>query len=801
MLKKLLLLFTATLILTSCERIENIESDIDDLQNRLDSLELRITDVENAVEIFKELHANGALINSIEPSDEQAYSWTITLSDGRVMQVYNGDPKSHTPYLKIDQDGYWCISYDNGATFTRIMDNNGEHVKAPVAMYITTDDEGYYNFVIHYANDPENVIDVIKTPHTSDPSKIIHSITQSDIDHSITITMADGSSFTFNKEYIMPTGIAILATRPVLLASGSTASIEFRVNPSNALFNYDIASDSCQIELDCIATRAGSYVTAPTNYKLSKVEQVYNEQGIMKEGQYRAYIEDLNVSTLYDEDAALVLSVANATGTPVQISSSSFGIKYAGNIFTSFSFLKENNPSLPQDIHITFNNNTRLQYIPYNISLSRLIATFETNGEKVLANNIEQISGITTNDYSTPITYSIISATGEVNRYTLEIVPPNLPVLYINTPNNAVIPDKYQDWLADCDIQLYNSDGSIDFEGTTNIRGRGNSTWYYPKKPYALKLENKTSILGMPKHKRWVLLANYLDRSLLRNHIAFYIATLTDLAWTPRGRHVELILNGEHQGNYYLCEQIKVDENRVNIREMESNDTIGEALTGGYLLELDTHFDEVNKFNSQIRQLPYMFKEPDEDILVSQQFDYIENYINNFENQLYNNFSERLWADNIDFTTFIDWWFVHELTNNEEPEHPKSSYMYKDCNDVLKAGPVWDFDWGTFTPDRSAEFSSMEEAIYYEQLFKDSEFVALLKERWTLLKPKFETVPEYIQSESLKLETSNKVNIELWPISERINGDETLSYNETIARMIEAYNKKLQWLDNIIGTL
>ena len=772
MLRKLILFVAATIILTSCERIENIENDINNLQNRLDSLELRITNVENAVEVFEELHANGALINSVEPSDEQAGSWIITLSDGRVMQVYNGDPKSHTPYLKIDQDGYWCLSYDNGATFTRIMDNNGEHVKAPVAMYVTTDEEGYYIFVIHYANDPENVIDIIKTPHTSDPSKIIHSITQSDIDHSITITMADGSSFTFNKEYIMPTGIAILATRPVLLATGTTASIEFRVNPSNALFNYDITSDSCQIELDCITTRAGSYVTTPTNYKLSKVEQVYNEQGVMKEGQYRAYIEDLNVSTLYDEDAALVLSVANSTGTPVQVSSSSFGIKYAGNIFISFSFLKEHNPSLSDDIHITFNsNNSRHQYIPYDINPGALVASFETNGEKVLANNIEQISGVTTNDFSAPVTYTIISSTGETNRYTLDIAISGLPVLYINTPDRAAIPDKYHDWLADCDMRLYNSDGSIDYEGTTNIRGRGNSTWNYAKKPYALKLDSKASILGMPKHKRWVLLANYLDRTLLRNHTAFYISTLTDLAWTPQGQHIELILNGEHQGSYYLCEQIKIDENRVNIHEMEPTDTIGEALTGGYLLELDKNYDEVNKFRSHIQDLPYMIKEPDEDALSAQQFDYIQSYIYNFENELYNNFAARLWADDIDFTTFIDWWLVHELTNNEEPEHPKSTYMYKDRNDVLRAGPVWDFDWGTFTPDRSAEYSCMEGPLYYEQLFKHAEFIAQLKERWTLLKPQFETVPAYIQAESLKIEVSNNINIEMWPISERINGD------------------------------
>ena len=127
--------------------------------------------------------------------------------------------------------------------------------------------------------------------------------------------------------------------------------------------------------------------------------------------------------------------------------------------------------------------------------------------------------------------------------------------------------------------------------------------------------------------------------------------------------------------------------------------------------------------------------------------------------------------------------------------------MYKDRNDVLKAGPVWDFDWGTFTPDRSAEYSSMEDAIYYEQLFKDAEFIALLKERWALLKPKFETVPTYILTESAQMQTSNKINITLWPISERINGDETLPYNEAIDRMIEAYNLKLQWLDETISKL
>ena len=196
-----------------------------------------------------------------------------------------------------------------------------------------------------------------------------------------------------------------------------------------------------------------------------------------------------------------------------------------------------------------------------------------------------------------------------------------------------------------------------------------------------------------------------------------------------------------------------------------------------------------------------MFKEPDEDALSTQQFEYMQNYINSLENELFNRFEAREWVSYIDFTTFIDWWLVHELTNNEEPEHPKSTYMYKEMNDVLCAGPVWDFDWGTFTPDRSAEYSCMEGPLYYEQLFRDTEFIAQLKERWTLLKPLFETVPEFINTESTQIEISNKINIAMWPISERINGDETMPYNEAVARMIEAYNLKLQWLDDTINKL
>ena len=261
------------------------------------------------------------------------------------------------------------------------------------------------------------------------------------------------------------------------------------------------------------------------------------------------------------------------------------------------------------------------------ISSQDLILTFKSNGAEVLVNGVRQISGKTMNNFSKPVTYRVVDGSGSYTEYTVSITGSGLPVLFIETPDHATIPDKHSDWLAGTQIKLYNPDWTIDYEGMTGIRGRGNSTWGYPKKPYAMKLDSKAEILGMPKHKRWVLLANWLDRTLLRNHIAFKIATMTDLAYTPRGQFVEVYLNGKHNGCYLLCEHIKVDKNRVNVDELEDDLT-----DSGYIMELDSYFDEVNKFRSAHYDLPYMFKDPDE--VNEAQFAFIENYVNNMEESL-----------------------------------------------------------------------------------------------------------------------------------------------------------------------
>ncbi|MBR5542139.1 MAG: hypothetical protein IKU64_07275 [Bacteroides sp.] len=158
---------------------------------------------------------------------------------------------------------------------------------------------------------------------------------------------------------------------------------------------------------------------------------------------------------------------------------------------TSFSFSKSNNPGVVlKDINAVIVNNEIKISTPF-ISKPQLKATFETKGEKVLVNGKEQKSGVTINDFSSPVTYKVVSSKGKEREYKVTLSYSGLPVVVIDTPNKATIPSKHEDWLEETTITILNPDGTEDYSGTTCIRGRGNSTWSYPKKPYALKLDEK----------------------------------------------------------------------------------------------------------------------------------------------------------------------------------------------------------------------------------------------------------------------------------------------------------------------
>ena len=392
------------------------------------------------------------------------------------------------------------------------------------------------------------------------------------------------------------------------------------------------------------------------------------------------------------------------------------------------------------------------------------------------------------------------------------LVKTGLPTVYVDTEGGQGIYSKEEYVNASLKIR-----GTDKYEGldavSCQIRGRGNTTWSWPKKPYLVKLDSKQSILGMPKHKRWVLLANFMDRTLMRNLVSMKVSSMTNLAWTPRCVPVELVLNGKHQGSYLLIEQVRVDKNRVNVTEMTKDDNAGDAVTGGYLLELDFHFDnevqwiDPHGYNNQWGSgVPFGVKYPDSDDLTSQQLDYIKDYISDAAKALYgSDFKDpdKGYAKYIDVDSFIDYWIVFEVMGNHELSNPGSVYMHKDRGGKLVAGPCWDFDWGVLSYNTSPQAKTgliNGKAIWYGRLWDDPAFRAKLKARFEELLPRLETIPDYIDECEALLTASAKLNFAMWNPAEDasqnngqiINGDENMSFHAAVARLKSIYKDRLK---------
>ena len=174
-----------------------------------------------------------------------------------------------------------------------------------------------------------------------------------------------------------------------------------------------------------------------------------------------------------------------------------------------------------------------------------------------------------------------------------------LPVLYIQTENNKTITSKdyylnatyYLDALG---LAGYQSIGSASAPLTMEIKGRGNYTWRdFNKKPYRIKLADKQPLLGLNKSKHFALMAHADDaqskKGFMRNQVGFELSRMIGMEWTPATAPVEVVLNGDYIGLYFLTETIRVDKDRVNIVEQEDEETNSEAITGGWLVEIDNY--------------------------------------------------------------------------------------------------------------------------------------------------------------------------------------------------------------------
>lgn len=329
------------------------------------------------------------------------------------------------------------------------------------------------------------------------------------------------------------------------------------------------------------------------------------------------------------------------------------------------------------------------------------------------------------------------------------------------------------------------------------IRGRGNSTWGAEKKPYRIKLDKKRSLLGMKPSKNWVLLANWFDRTMLHTPIAFYLGQRSKLEWTPSGEFVELYLNDEYIGCYYLCEKIEVSEARLNLP------------SGAFLLEVDdpNRFDEDDVIFSTIRNT-FVIKEP-KVISGDDAWSWIRDYITIFDQTLYS----PTWLDDtqgyanfVDKETFADWALINEILKNTDAVFFNSCYMYVTPGGAIKMGPLWDFDLSLGTTSNLAAFGPegfwVNQGAWLGKMWLDPSISILLRERFDYFKTLMPALFEYIDSQAAYISDAVAHDETVWNTWKRDNGMyhyssmySSNSFCGEVYAIKEFLKKRIEWLD------
>jgi hypothetical protein len=377
-----------------------------------------------------------------------------------------------------------------------------------------------------------------------------------------------------------------------------------------------------------------------------------------------------------------------------------------------------------------------------------------------------------------------------------------LPLLIINTQNRQPIisKEKYINAVVEV-IDPANEEYS--FKAETEIRGRGNTTWLNVKKPYRLKFLKKQSMFGLTKAKSWVLLANYQDPTLIMNTVTFELGKRLGFPSANHYIHVDLVLNGVYEGSYCLTEQVQVGPGRVDIDEEK-----------GFLVELDSGYDEDPKFRTAILNLPVMIKSP-EDLPHPSGYNFVKDALNELEAALFDEkFPENGYRDLIDLDIVADFILINEIVKNKEIQIPKSVYMYKGSEEgaKIKMGPLWDFDYGFGFINNDFNlndeyFGIAEEMLitstfhansgkkFFDRFFDDPVFRSIYKERWKRRYQDIAGMETFIGEMAALLGESQKADAAVWHWWRKRN------YSREIENMKAWWRKRIIYLNGEINKL
>ena len=261
----------------------------------------------------------------------------------------------------------------------------------------------------------------------------------------------------------------------------------------------------------------------------------------------------------------------------------------------------------------------------------------------------------------------------------------NLPLISIYTENLANISQNGEE--VNCNVLIIN-EGKVQTKETATIKVRGRSTAHASdKKPYRLKFTTQQKVLNFKgDYKKWNLMANTFDRSLLRNSLAFKISELFEFEYTPRCVPVDLLLNGNFRGNYYICDHMDVGKNRINISKLEKTDIDEPNISGGYFMEIDGRSNSGKHFKTD-KGIYIKINEPSEEEITPEQEKYIINKVNKFEDEIYNGI-----LDSIDLDSYSKFFIVEEFSADVDFLYSSFYFIKKRNDDLFYFGPIWDFD-------------------------------------------------------------------------------------------------------------
>lgn len=399
----------------------------------------------------------------------------------------------------------------------------------------------------------------------------------------------------------------------------------------------------------------------------------------------------------------------------------------------------------------------------------------------------------------------------------------NLPTVVINTANAEEITSKEVEITST--VHIISNDGtSLLTDTATGVRGRGNASWGFEKKPYRLKFSEKRSPLGVPAEaKKWTLLSNHGDKTLMRNILAFEVSRRLGMAYTPFCYPVDVIINGEYKGCYQLCDQIDVRPHRVDVVEMKKTDNSGTNLTGGYLVEIDAYASTTEKvYFYSTKGTPVTIKSPDDEDITAEQRKYIEDYFNLMEASVFaSNYTDAVngYRKYLDLESYLRLFIVGEFTGNTDTYW--SVYMYKQRgDDRFYFGPVWDYDLAFENDYRTYPINNTDDFLYCGKSSGASDALNQMNNRiikedraareelkaiWNEAKLNGideASLLEYVEETAALLDESQRLNFLRWPILNQwvhMNFQALGSYEAELGTVKTYIKERIPKLDALIN--